>query len=120
MKLSSKLTLKDIALILFVVPISITRLSKSDPTFPPLERIGRSVFVDSNKFHKWLSDKAGQTITPNDTLMTSKHVQAYYQKSHTWLWQQVAKEKSIKAPFKINRTNYWIERVIVGEVEEVA
>jgi hypothetical protein len=36
------------------------------------------------------------------------------------LWQQVAKEKSIKAPFKINRTNYWIERVIVGEVEEVA
>ena len=117
---SNKLTLKDVALILFVVPISITRLSKSDPTFPPLEKIGRSIFIDSHKFYKWLSAKAGETVTPSDNLMTGKHLQAYYSKSNTWIWQQITKTKSIPQPFKINRTNYWLERVIVGELEEVA
>jgi predicted DNA-binding transcriptional regulator AlpA len=119
MQHSNKLTLKDTALILFIVPISITRLSKSDPTFPPLEKIGRSVFIDSNKFYKWLSLKAGRTITPSDTLMTGKHLQDYYSKSHTWCWKNV-KSGNLPKPFKINRTNYWIERVIVGELEKVA
>ena len=116
---SNKLTLKEVALILFIVPISISRLSKSDPTFPPLEKTGRSVFIDSNKFYQWLSDKAGETITPSDSLMKTNHLQAYYSKSHTWIWQNV-KAGNLPKPFKINRTNYWIERVIVGELEAVA
>ena len=116
---SNKLTLKTAALILFIVPISISRLSKSDPTFPPLEKIGRSVFIDSNKFYQWLSDKAGQTVTPSDALMTGKHLQDYYSKSHTWCWQNV-KTGNLPKPFKINRTNYWLERVIVGELEGAA
>ena len=114
MKLSNKLTLKDVALFILVVPISISRLSKSDPAFPPLEKIGRSVFIDSDKFYRWLSLKAGQEITPSDKLMTGKHLQNYYSKSHTWVWQNV-KAGNLPKPFKINRTNYWIERVISGE-----
>lgn len=116
---SSKLTLKDVALILFIAPISTSRLSKSDPTFPPLERIGRSVFIDADKFYQWLSNKAGETVTPSDNLMMGRHLQDYYSKSNTWVWQNV-KAGSLPKPFKINRTNYWLERVIVGELEEVA
>lgn len=116
---SNKLTLKDVALFLFIVPISITRLSKSDPTFPPLEKTGRSIFIDSDKFYQWLSLKAGQTITPSDNLMTGKHLQDYYSKSHTWIWQNV-KNSNLPKPFKINRTNYWVKRIIIGELEEVA
>ena len=116
---SNKLTLKDVALILFLAPISVSRLSKSDPTFPPLEKTGRSVFIDSDKFFKWLSLKAGQIIKPSDALMTGKHLQDYYSKSHTWCWQNV-KAGNLPKPFKINRSNYWLERDICGKMEEVA
>ena len=117
--MKQKLTLKNVALILFLAPISVSRLFKSDPTFPPLEKIGRSVFIDSNNFYKWLSLKAGQTVTPADNLMKSIDLQAYYQKSHTWIWQNV-KAGNLPKPFKINRSNYWLERDICGKMEEVA
>ncbi len=114
-----KLTLKDAAQVLSKVPCSITRLPKLDPTFPPLEKVGRSVFIDQDKFYEWLSAKAGETITPADKLMTSKHLEEYYSKSHTWIWLHI-KAGNLPKPFKINRSNYWIERVILNDVEEVA
>ena len=114
-----RLTRKDIALILFLAPISVSRLFKSDPTFPPLEKIGRSIFIDSDKFYQWLSIKAGETITPADKLMKSKHLEEHYSKSHTWIWLHI-KAGNLPKPFKINRSNYWIERMILNDVEEVA
>lgn len=117
--MTPKLSLKSSALILGVSPITPTRLSALDPTFPKLERIGRSIFIDSNKFYAWLSLKSGQEVTPSDTLLKSKDLQDYYQKSHTWCWIHV-KNGDIPTPFKINRTNYWLEREIIGELEEVA
>ncbi len=128
---NKKLRLKDIAIILFIAPISASRFftkpksnvkyphNSFDPTFPKPIKIGRSSFIDGSKFYEWLSDKAGQTINSDDNLMTGKHLQAYYQKSHTWIWQNV-KAGNLPKPFKINRTNYWLERDIVGDVEEVA
>jgi len=116
---NKKLTLKDTAQVLFKVPSSVTRLSKSDPTFPPLEKIGRSIFIDSDKFYQWLSIKAGETITPADKLMKSKHLEEHYSKSHTWIWLHI-KAGNLPKPFKINRSNYWIERMILNDVEEVA
>lgn len=117
--LNKKATLRDVALFLFIVPISVTRLSKSDSTFPPLEKIGRSIFIDRTLFFKWLSVKAGKTITSSNKLMTGKHLQDYFQKSPTWIWQQV-KAGSLPKPFKINRTNYWLERDIIDDREEAA
>lgn len=125
-----KLKLQDIALILFIAPVSASRFftkSKSnvkyphnsyDPTFPKPDKVGRSIFIDSDKFYQWLSEKAGKEVTPKDNLLKGKHLQTYYGKSHTWLWMMV-KQSNLPKPFKINRTNYWLERDIVGEVGEV-
>ena len=119
MKTKQKLTLNQMAIILCLSPISISRLLKSDKTFPQVIKIGRSIFVDADAFYVWLSNKAGKEVTPDDNLMLSKHVYDYYSKSSTWLWMQV-RDGNIKKPFKINTLNYWVEREIVGEVEEVA
>ncbi len=119
MQTKQKLTLKQVAIILCLSGISISRLSKSDKTFPELERVGRSVFIDASKLYKFLSGKAGKTVTSDDNLLLTKHLQEYYSKSHTWIWQQV-KAGNLPKPFKINRTNYWLEREIVDEVEEAA
>ena len=56
---------------------------------------------------------AGEEITPEDKLLKGKEIQDYYSKSHTWLWQHV-KAGNLAKPFKINRTNYWLERKIMG------
>jgi predicted DNA-binding transcriptional regulator AlpA len=83
-----------------------------------LERVGRAVYINNEKFYGWLSAKSGKEVTPEDNLLKTKDLQQYYSKSNTWLWMQV-KAGNIPKPFKINRTNYWLEREIVGEVEAV-
>ena len=91
-----------------------------DPAFPKLIIKGRSIFIPAKPFFKWLSDIADEEITANDELWTSKEMQAYYQKSNTWLWQH-EKAGNIPHSFLLNRSKLWIKRnVIVGEVEEAA
>lgn len=113
MQTKQKLTLKQVAIILCLSPISISRLAKSDKTFPELIKIGRSIFIDADKFYEWLSKQAGQAITSDDSLMKSSDLESHYSKSNTWCWIQV-KNGGLPKPFKINRTNYWLEREIVG------
>lgn len=110
--MNAKLQLKAVASIIGASTVTIPRLSTSDKDFPKLERVGRSIFIDEDKFYHWLSSKAGEKITPKDKLLKGKEIQAYYSKSHTWLWQHV-KDGNLPKPFKINRTNYWIERDIM-------
>ena len=110
-----KLSTKDTASILGVASITASRIQANDPTYPALERIGRSSFTDQDKFYSWLSTKADKLITPKDKLLGGNDLQDYYQKSHTWIWSHV-KAGNLPKPFKINRTNYWLEREILGEV----
>jgi len=78
-----------------------------DPTFPEVETIGRSKFIDSDAFYKWLSDKAGFTVSAPDKAITSPQLQTMLDKSHTWLWKS-CKEGLIVKPFKIGRLNFWM------------
>lgn len=80
-----------------------------DPTFPKLERIGRSIYIDSNEFYYWLSQKADFNVTTHDRAITSKHVQAMLGRSHTWIWQNTKGEDSpLPKPFKVGRLNFWM------------
>ena len=126
--MNQMLTLIWIAAFLKVHPNTIARIASPskkstkgnsptyDPAFPEYKKIGRSVYVDSDKFFSWLSKKAGKKITAEDALLTGGDMQDYYSRSSTWLWQQV-RDKEIEKPFKINRNNYWLKRSIYGEVE---
>lgn len=105
----NKLPFKIIANILGgVSPITISRLAKSDKTFPEIETIGRSKFIDSDGFYKWLSAQAGFKVSAPDKAITSKHLQQMLDKSHTWLWKS-CKEGLIEKPFKIGRLNFWMQ-----------
>ena len=106
---SKKLTLKAISQILAgTAPITITRIAKADTTFPELERIGRSIFIDRDEFYDWLSVKAGFNVKSPDIALTSKDLQRIYQKSHTWVWQGV-KSGALPVPFKINNFTFWMQ-----------
>ncbi len=118
MHTNRKQTLSEVANYQKSSKITISRLAKADPSFP-ITKFGRSIFIDSAPYFKWLSKKAGQTITPDDVLLKGNDVQNYYSKSQTWIWANV-KAGNLPKPFKINRCNYWLERDIVGEVGEVA
>lgn len=127
MTYQNKLTLTDIARILSMNPITVRRiaikqkkLSKHDTntfdsTFPATEKVGRSLYVNEDLFYKWLSIKAGEKITPDDELMTTKDMKDYYSRSSTWLWQQ-EKAGNVPKHFSINRTSFWIKRKVAGEV----
>lgn len=109
--LNSKLTLSNVSNILKVSPITISRLSKTDSDFPEVSKIGRSLFIDSDSLYSWLSLKAGQEVKPEDQLLTGKDLQSIFNKSHTWIWQNV-KSGVLPKPFKINRSTYWLESQI--------
>ncbi len=87
--LNSKLTLSNISSILKVSSITVSRLSKTDSDFPEMSKIGRSLFIDSDALYQWLSIKAGVVVKPEDQLLTSKDLQKLFDKSHTWIWQNV-------------------------------
>ena len=108
---SQKLTLKAATKILPVAPITITRIAKSDPSFPKLEKIGRSQFIDGDAFLKWLSKNAGFVITDGDYAITGKDLQNTFDKSHTWIWQNV-KSKTLPEPFYIGRNTFWMNSQI--------
>lgn len=104
----NKLRLKEIAKISGgLKPITMSRLAKSDKTFPAFEIIGRSKFIDSVAFYKWLSDKAGFAVTAPDKAITSPQLQAMLDRSHTWVWSNV-KNGALPKPFKIGRLNFWM------------
>lgn len=104
----SKLTIKNISKILGdLAPVTISRLAKSDKTFPEIETIGRSRYMDSDALYCWLSQKAGFKVTPPDKAISSKQLQKMLDKSHTWIWKS-CKDGLIPEPFKIGRLNFWM------------
>lgn len=109
-------TFNAMAKILKVSTVSIRRIGKLDQDFPQLDKIGKSNFVNSNDFYRWISGKAGEKVDQSDKLLLTKDIQEYYQKSHTWVWMHV-KKGNIAKPFKINRTNYWLDRNIVSSAK---
>ena len=115
---NKKLTLRDTSQVLAgIAPITITRIAKSDSAFPKIEKVGRSIFIDENALYTWLSHKAGFTILATDTALTSKNLQEIFNKSHTWIWQNV-KSGVLPKPFKINRSTYWMASQIEGLFQE--
>ena len=116
---NQKLTLKAATTIIPVAPITITRIAKSDSTFPKLEKIGRSQFIDRQAFYKWLSKKAGYVVIDGDYAITGKDLQNTFDKSHTWIWQNV-KSQTLPEPFYIGRNTFWmnsqIEALLQSEV----
>jgi len=108
MTIRNKLSIKVTSERARVSAITLIRLSQSDKSFPVMEKIGRSIFIDEGEFYAWLSNKAGIEVTPSDKVLTSKDLQEIYGKSYTWLWQNV-KSHNLAQPFKINRNNFWID-----------
>ena len=107
MPYQNKLTLKITASILGVSPTTISRLAKSDKTFPKIKTIGRSKFIDNEAFYEWLSLKAGFKVSAPDKAISSPQLQKMLDKSHTWVWVNV-KNKTLPKPFKIGRLNFWM------------
>ena len=116
--IKAKLTPKDTANILGCVsPKTVLNLSRKptekkpnpsyDPTFPAFETIGRSKYVDSKAFYKWLSDQVGFKVSAPDKAISSPQLQKMLDKSHTWVWVNV-KNKTLPKPFKIGRLNFWM------------
>lgn len=106
-----KLTLKAATAIIPVAPITITRIAKSDSTFPKLEKIGRSQFIDKQAFYTWLSKKAGYLVIDGDYAITGKDLRSIFDKSSTWIWQNV-KSETLPAPFYIGRNTFWLNSQI--------
>ena len=112
MSQTNKLTLKDTSKILGgMSTITITRISKTDTQFPPVVKIGRSIFIDRDLLYKWLSEKSGLDVKPQDHLLTSKDLQEIFNKSHTWIWSNV-KLGALPKSFKINRSTFWLNSQI--------
>ena len=118
MTYQNKLTLKITANILGVSLATIRRIAKSDKTFPEIEIIGRSKYVDSKAFYKWLSDQVGFKVSAPDKAISSPQLQKMLDKSHTWVWVNV-KNKTLPKPFKIGRLNFWIT-TMVDYIRQVA
>ena len=108
---NKKLTLKTATTIFPVAPITLTRIAKSDSTFPAIEMIGRSKFIDRQAFYTWLSKKTGYIVTDGDYAITGKDLQNIFEKSHTWIWQNV-KAGTLPKPFYIGRNTYWMNSQI--------
>ena len=112
-----KLTLKKVSQTVAVSAITIKRLYTQptadkpnpiyDPNFPKPERMGRSIYIDSHEFYQWLSAKVGFSVVAPDKVLTAKQVRAIFDKSHTWIWQNINSEVLPK-PFKIGRLNFWM------------
>lgn len=84
------------------------KLTEIDPAFPEIQKIGRSIFIDKTDFCAWQSKKAGYQITEPVRCLNSKNLQDYFNKSHTWIWQQL-KSGNLPAPFKVGSLNLWFE-----------
>ena len=108
---NQQLTFKSLATILNVAPITVSRIAKNDEQFPQATKIGRSQFIDSDAFYKWLSKKAGYVVVDGDYLVTGKDLQNRFNKSHTWVWQNV-KAGTLPKPFYIGRNTYWMNSKI--------
>ena len=102
------LTRNDTAKILGgIAPITISRLSKADPTFPKFKKVGKSLFLDGDLFYAWLTQKAGFLVRAPDTAITIKDVQSIYSKSHTWIHTHI-KSGALPKPFKVGRFTFWM------------
>jgi len=108
---NQKLTFKTLATILNVAPITVSRIAKSDSQFPKATKIGRSQFIDSKAFHQWLSKKSGCVVVEGDRVLTGKDLQSIFDKSHTWIWQNV-KSQTLPEPFYIGRNTFWMNSQI--------
>lgn len=118
-----KLTLKKVANIcsisimtakrLYTQPINNKTHHLYDPTFPKPEKFGRSIYIDSDAFYQWLSIKAGFTVIAPDKTLNSKQVREIFDKSHTWIWQNI-KKGSFPKPFKIGRLNFWMQSQFIN------
>ena len=108
---NQKLTVKSLSEILNVAPVTVTRIAKSDSQFPKLAKIGRSIFIDSDAFYKWLSKKSGCIVVEGDRVLTGKDLQGIFDKSHTWIWQNV-KSGELPKPFYIGRNTFWMNSQI--------
>lgn len=116
---NQKLTLKTVTTIIPVAPITLTRIAKCDLTFPQIEKIGRSQFIDRQALYTWLSKKADYVVIDGDYAVTGKDLQNIFDKSHTWIWQNV-KAGTLPKPFYIGRNTFWmnsqIEALLQSEV----
>lgn len=108
---NQKLSYVDIAERLSLAPVTVSRIANTDNTFPKAVCIGRSKFIDSKAFYKWLSKKAGAVAVEGDYLLTAKGIQQRFGKSHTWVWQNV-KAQTLPKPFKIGRNTFWLNSQI--------
>lgn len=116
---NQKLTYTTIATILNVAPITVSRIAKSDEQFPKPAKVGRSQFIDCDAFYKWLSKKAGYVVVDGDYVITAKDIQQHFNKSHTWVWQNV-KTGTLPKPFYIGRNTFWMNSQIEALFEPKA
>jgi predicted DNA-binding transcriptional regulator AlpA len=114
----AKLQQKQIRLLLGgISQASLNRLSKNDPDFPEIEVVGRSHFIDKKAFCEWQSKQAGYLIKEPAQCLNSKALMDYFNKSHTWAWQQV-KTGNLPKPFKVGSLNLWFEGEIRSLTQE--
>ena len=92
---------------------TIRRLSKDIKSdFPKHHVVGRSVYWNESDILKYLSKKAGFQVNPKDRTITAQEVLGHFNKSHTWLWQNIAPKGNIPKPFYINRSRFWVKSQI--------
>ena len=108
-----KLSMREASGKLGVKPKTLRRYFDNSTQPPAIEKIGRSAYIDSNDFNKWIERIAGKPIKEDDVFLKSDAVMQLYGKSYTWLWY-VVKEGELAKPFTISRTNFWIKSELEG------
>lgn len=106
------LTSKQVQQIIPFSRATIRRLDKDNAAgFPKSHKVGRSAYWKESSVLDFLSQKAGFTVTSQDQVITAKDLQAMFDKSHTWLWQNI-KNKTLPEPFLIGRSRFWMKSQI--------
>ena len=113
--MQEKIQLITVLSILSVSTASIRRLIRDD-NFPKPEKIGNQLYFETSLVYKWLSTLADRSVAIGDKLLSSKQLEALFNRSSAWVWvhfqkNRIRKEKAIY----IRSRPMWLESDIQSD-----